>query len=362
MVRLNPWVWRLIGFVAGLVGFICYGVSSPFNKLFNYGYLGFFVVVIYCAGGAFVCCLMLCTTTWCITNKTVSKALVLFVVLMVTSVYSYFLDETEGNTKEKVGSKVLNLVSCGAFSLMSLSLSRLTGLGFESGVFSFFLASFVVAVMKLNWKFVFAAAPFCFILVMIHTCTDSQRKTGDIQEARTALLTGNRPMEGSELEEEEAGTTPLMANGSIESSALEEEARTAPLMGNRPMEGFELEEEEAGTAPPIGNGSMESSQPEEAGSDAVPFINRAEIMMLMQPFIDRKKQTKLNGRKSPLSYGYDLSSRNSYLSDIEEFLKFREKYPTSFYNCMRSGKNRFAKEKKHSAPVRILDRIRYVNL
>ncbi|KAG4401057.1 hypothetical protein GLYMA_07G195650v4 [Glycine max] len=51
---------------------------------------------------------------------------------MATSVYSFYLDKTEENTEKKDGDKVLNLVSCAAFSMMSLSLSRLTGLGFIS--------------------------------------------------------------------------------------------------------------------------------------------------------------------------------------------------------------------------------------
>ncbi|KAK7400560.1 hypothetical protein VNO78_11770 [Psophocarpus tetragonolobus] len=107
---------------------------------------------------------MLCTTTLRLPNKTLFTAHAVFFVLMASSVYSFYLDKTQANTKNKEGDKVLNMVSCGAFSFMSLSLSKLTGLGFEAAVFHFFLGAFMVSVMKWNLKFALAAAIFCYIL------------------------------------------------------------------------------------------------------------------------------------------------------------------------------------------------------
>ncbi|KAL2344028.1 hypothetical protein Fmac_005313 [Flemingia macrophylla] len=181
-------LWRIVGFLSTLVGLITYAISSPFNKLFKYGELGFLVVVIYCALGSLLCCLMLCTTTWSLTKNTVVKAHAVFFVFMLSSVYSFYMDKTEANTKAKDSDKVLNLVSCGSFSLMSLSLSRLSGLGFETGVFNFFLGSLMVAVMKLNLKFALATIVFCYILINVRIHSDPDSDGGDIEEAEVALI------------------------------------------------------------------------------------------------------------------------------------------------------------------------------
>ncbi|XP_020213324.1 uncharacterized protein LOC109797624 [Cajanus cajan] len=194
-------VWRIIGFVSSLVGIITYAVSSPFNKLFNYHELGFLVFIIYCALGSFLCCLMLCTTTWRLPKNTLLTAHVLFFVLMVTSVYSFYMDKTEANTKAKDADKVLNLVSCGSFSLMSLSLSRLSGLGFEAGVFNFFLGSLMLAVMKWSLKFALAAAVFCYVLINIRIHSDSDSDGGDMEETDVALIeNGGRRRNASEVQ------------------------------------------------------------------------------------------------------------------------------------------------------------------
>ncbi|RDY13559.1 Disease resistance protein RLM3, partial [Mucuna pruriens] len=198
--RVHPILWRFIGFVSSLVGLITYAMSPPLNKVFKQGELGFLVVVIYCALGSLLCCLMLFTTTWSLPKKTVLTAHVVFFVLMVTSVYSFYLDKTEGNTKAKDGDKVLNLVSCGAFSLMSLSLSRLSGLGFEAGVFNFFLGSLMMAVMKWNLKFALAAAAFCYILISIRTYSENSHSTGDIEVEEMALIQNNGTWEGFEFQ------------------------------------------------------------------------------------------------------------------------------------------------------------------
>ncbi|KAK7400559.1 hypothetical protein VNO78_11769 [Psophocarpus tetragonolobus] len=189
---VHPDLWRIIGFVSSLVGLITYAMSPPFSKLFKQENLGVLVIIVaYCAVGSLLCCVMLCTTTWSLAKKTVLTINVVFFVLMTTSVYSFYVDKIQENTKEKEGDKVLNMVSCGAFSFMSLSLSRLTGLGFEAGVFNFFLGAFMVSVMKWNLKFALAAAIFCYILISIRTYSDSEMEnmdSDDIEEAGVSLM------------------------------------------------------------------------------------------------------------------------------------------------------------------------------
>ncbi|XP_020217766.1 uncharacterized protein LOC109801168 [Cajanus cajan] len=175
----------MIGLVSSLVGFTSYAMIPPFNKLFNYGELGLLVVIIYCALASLLCCFMLCcSTTWSLPNKrrSVLTAHVVFFVFMATCVYSFYVDKTQRNTK---GDKTLNLVSCGSFSLVSLSVSRLSELGFETGVFNFFLGSLMVAVMKWNLVFALGAAAFCYILITIRTYSDPHSEMENTRQQET---------------------------------------------------------------------------------------------------------------------------------------------------------------------------------
>ena len=56
-----------------------------------------------------------------------------FFILMITSVYSFFLDE-----KVKGKPDAYSLILCAAFAIMSLALSRLSHFGFEVDLLHFF--------------------------------------------------------------------------------------------------------------------------------------------------------------------------------------------------------------------------------
>ncbi|KAI4328145.1 hypothetical protein L6164_020526 [Bauhinia variegata] len=93
------------------------------------------------------------------------KANVGVIVLMLTSLYSYFEDRSVERGKEKAYGSILSLISCEAFALVSTSLSRQLELEFEAGMFNFFLGCFLVTVMKMNFKLAPVAAIFCYLLV-----------------------------------------------------------------------------------------------------------------------------------------------------------------------------------------------------
>ncbi|KAI4328143.1 hypothetical protein L6164_020525 [Bauhinia variegata] len=80
--------------------------------------------------------------------------------------------QSEGRSKQKAYGSMLNLISCGAFALMSMSLSRQLELGFDAGMFNFFLGCFLVTVMKMNFRLAPVAAIFCYLLVNFRSCSN----------------------------------------------------------------------------------------------------------------------------------------------------------------------------------------------
>ena len=74
--------------------------------------------------------------TWEYSNSRCLEAHTAFSTLLLTSVYSFFLDK---DVKEKPDA--YSLVSCVAFAIMSLGLSRLSHLGFEVDLLYFFRTS-----------------------------------------------------------------------------------------------------------------------------------------------------------------------------------------------------------------------------
>ncbi|XP_029129733.1 uncharacterized protein LOC109811045 isoform X2 [Cajanus cajan] len=121
-IQLRRWltqeaVWRFVGFVSTIVGLLCYALSSSFDYLFGeWSLLKIFlysiVSLLICLGNMFA---KACRHSTTLRFKAHSS----FVVLTVTSVYSYFADKLVNGKPD-----AYSLVSCAAFAIMSLSLSR----------------------------------------------------------------------------------------------------------------------------------------------------------------------------------------------------------------------------------------------
>ena len=94
----------------------------------------------------------------------IHKAHVVFLVLMLTSLYSVFYDETVDGKPD-----ALSIISSGAFALMSLSLSSQIKLGFELGMSSFFLGCFTVQLLKVNFMLTPAAVVFCYLVIVVRS-------------------------------------------------------------------------------------------------------------------------------------------------------------------------------------------------
>ncbi|KAL2338938.1 hypothetical protein Fmac_013384 [Flemingia macrophylla] len=166
-IQLTRWltqvaVWRLVGFVSTIVGLLCYGLSSSFNHLFGeWTMLKIFIYTIFslfiCLGNLFA---MVCRHSTIIRFKAHCS----FVVLAITSVYSYFADKLVNGKPD-----AYSLISCAAFAMMSLSLSRQTQCGFEVDLFYFFMGSLIVLLMKINLALAIVGVGFCYALVILRS-------------------------------------------------------------------------------------------------------------------------------------------------------------------------------------------------
>ncbi|KAL2316573.1 hypothetical protein Fmac_030449 [Flemingia macrophylla] len=161
-------IWRFVCLISSVVGFICYALSSSFNLLFGkwnllkmLSYGVFSVTICLAVWFAKVCQLSYSRNLMC-------KAHISVVVLTATSVYSFFYDK-EVNTKPDAYS----LISCAAFAVMSLSLSRHTHLGFELDFLYFFLGCLILQLMKIKLLLVIVGVGFSYSLIVLRSSLES---------------------------------------------------------------------------------------------------------------------------------------------------------------------------------------------
>lgn len=112
-------VWRYVGFVSTIVGLLCYGLSSSFNSLF--GEWSLLKIFLYSVFSLFICLWSLFPKVWQYSTSLRLKAHLAFLVLTITSVYSYFADKVVNRKPD-----AYSLISSAAFAIVSLSLSRQT--------------------------------------------------------------------------------------------------------------------------------------------------------------------------------------------------------------------------------------------
>ncbi|XP_061370439.1 uncharacterized protein LOC133313126 [Gastrolobium bilobum] len=160
-------LWRIVGILSSVVALVCYALSSSFNYLF--GKWNVLKMVLYVVVSCSVCGVMLFATRWQVSRNTLMKAHVVFLALIITSLYSFFYDKAVNGKPD-----ILSLISSGAFALMSLSFSRQTDLGFEVGVCNFFLGCLTVQLTKINLMLAFVAAFFCYSIIVLRSYSDFQ--------------------------------------------------------------------------------------------------------------------------------------------------------------------------------------------
>ena len=152
----QPKVRKFLCFVSSIVGLICYALSSSFNKLFGkWTWWNILLYIVFCLCIIFYLVYMLANTWEPSLTSSRLKAHSAFLVLLMTSVYSFFVDkELQGKPD------VYSLVSSAAFAIASLGLSTLTTLGFEVDLLYFFSGVLIVQLMKINLWLVIVGGGF----------------------------------------------------------------------------------------------------------------------------------------------------------------------------------------------------------
>jgi len=167
----QPMIWRCVCCVSSVVGLLCYALSSSFNHLF--GNCNFFKVFLYSVF-SFIICLAILFANKCHTSSTnlSLKAHLVFLVFIITTVYSFFFDKANGKPD------LYSLISSAAFSIMSLSLSKITHFGFEIDLLYFFCGYLTLQLMKIKLVLVIVGASFSYTLIIFRYYLGKPRESG----------------------------------------------------------------------------------------------------------------------------------------------------------------------------------------
>jgi len=163
---------RVVGFMSSVVGLICYALSSSFNHLF--GEWNLLKIILYTMVSFSIGSVMLFMKKWKRSRCFSLKVHVGVLVLLLTSFYSFVSDKSANGKPDG-----LSLISCGAFALMSLCLSRQIDLGFGADLLNFFLGCLTVQLMEINLMLFIVAAIFCYCFMILRS-KDSQSQIGTV--------------------------------------------------------------------------------------------------------------------------------------------------------------------------------------
>ncbi|KAI9125109.1 hypothetical protein K1719_003765 [Acacia pycnantha] len=211
-IEIRRRVWRVLGFVSCVVGFICYALSTSFYDLF--GQWTSFKIVLYSILSTIFCVFTLFVNK-CpkFSGALLLKAQVGFLALILTSLYSFYDDrckQHDGEDNKGRGRNILSLVSSAAFAFMSVSLSKQIQPTFDVGMSNFFLGCLIVTAIKMNIKIALGVFAFIYVLnIIVYSFWNS--KIGDIVRANMARLYGIRTLADDKgNEESERGRTDEM--------------------------------------------------------------------------------------------------------------------------------------------------------
>ncbi|KAI5435022.1 uncharacterized protein LOC127118476 [Lathyrus oleraceus] len=157
---MQPKIWRFVCFVSSVVGLLSYALSSSFNHLFGkWNFLKVFLYTIF----SFIICLTILYANTCQTSSISLglKAHLVFSVFTITTVYSFFFDKANGKPD------LYSLISCAAFAIMSLSLSKQTHFGFEVDLLYFFCGYLTLQLMKIKLFLVVVGVIFSYFLIIL---------------------------------------------------------------------------------------------------------------------------------------------------------------------------------------------------
>ncbi|PNY10444.1 exocyst complex component [Trifolium pratense] len=190
---MQPKIWRFVCFVSSIVGLLCYALSSSFNHLFgkwNLSKIFLYSVV------SFIICFAILFANKCHTSGTTSirlKVHLVFFVFTITTVYSFFFDKSNGKPD------LYSLISCAAFAIMSLGLSKQTHFGFEVDLLYFFCGYLTLQLMKIKFFLVIVGASFSYSLILLRFYLGNPTESGhigyQIQDQHSVVIQVNEDLE-----------------------------------------------------------------------------------------------------------------------------------------------------------------------
>ncbi|CAJ2652723.1 unnamed protein product [Trifolium pratense] len=171
LIHIRRWMmntkgWKFVGFASAVVGLVCYALSSSFNHLF--GNWNLLKIILYTVFSFIICLLILFASTWQHSTSLRFKAHSAFLVLTITSVYSFFSDKIMNGKPD-----AYSLISCAAFAFMSLSLWRQIRCGFEVDLMYFYLGCLIVQLMKINFLLAIVGVCYSYCLIILRSSFSS---------------------------------------------------------------------------------------------------------------------------------------------------------------------------------------------
>lgn len=154
--------WRILGFLSSIIGLSSYLLSSSFHSIF--AEWNTWKIILYISVSLIIAYSILFAKTWKLPYQNLLfRSHVAFLVLFLTSVYSFFYDKCV-----KKNPDAFSLISSGSFAFMSLSLSfQKIQLGFEDDLLKIFLGSLAVQLMKINLCLSVVGAALCYFPIVL---------------------------------------------------------------------------------------------------------------------------------------------------------------------------------------------------
>ncbi|CAL0315607.1 unnamed protein product [Lupinus luteus] len=164
-------IWRIVGFVSAVVGLLCYALSSSFSLLF--GDWNFMKIFLYCVFSFIICFITLFAKVWQCSTSTLFKTRLAVLLSLATTVYSFFYDKALNQKPD-----LYILISCAAFAVMCISLSKQTQWGCEMDLANYFLGCLIILLMKINLWLFFIGAAFSYSLIIFSSSLDATPQSG----------------------------------------------------------------------------------------------------------------------------------------------------------------------------------------
>jgi hypothetical protein len=153
------------------------------------------MIIPYTIFSSIICLIISLANKWRNSPSLWLKAHLVFLVLIITTVYSFFFDKLY----EKPD--VYSLVSSACFAIMSLCLSKLSNFGFEVDLVYFFCGHLILQFMTIKMVLIIPGAFFSYSLVMLHFYLAATTETGNLgtqsQDLHSVFVQGHDGLEKS---------------------------------------------------------------------------------------------------------------------------------------------------------------------